>query len=111
MLKIEKELFQWEKERYVFVESNNSSITIIQFYNKDNSTAPEVPVVNGKAKIPNYLLKNYLPIVALGCSEVSGGTQVICRKVFKVLKRARPEFYIDDDENIKDVIYDGGVEI
>ncbi len=111
MLKIEKELFQWEKDRYVFVDENDSSITHIQFYNKENGQGPEIPVRNGKAQIPNYLLKESLPIVALGCIQVANGTQVLGRKVFKVLKRARPEFYVDDNNDIKDVIYDGGVEV
>lgn len=111
MLKIEKELFQWEKQRYVLVDGNETSITHIQFYNKEKSYGPEIPVVNGKAQIPNYLLKDSLPIVALGCIQVGNGTQVLCRRTFKVLKRARPEFYIDDNEQIKDIIYDGGVEV
>lgn len=110
MLKIDREIFQWEKERYVYV-SNSSSITHVQFYNRENSIAPEVPIENGKAKIPNNLLKEALPIVALGCKQVSDGSQVICRRTFKVLKRARPESYIDTSEDFKDVVYDGGVEI
>ena len=113
-LYIEKELFQWEKNRYVFVNrtENESAISCIQFYNSKSRTGPEIPLENGKAKIPNYLLKDYLPIVALGCTTDSEGTQVICRRTFKVLKRARPEFYVDDEDSVvKDVIYDGGVEV
>lgn len=112
-LRIEKELFQWEKNRYVFVDRTNNEpqISHIQFYNSKSVHGPEIPIENGKAKIPNYLLKEYLPIVALGCIADSEGTQVICRKTFKVLRRARPEFYIDEDNAIKDVIYDGGVEV
>lgn len=111
MLKIDKELFQWESERYVYVSNQASSITHIQFYNRENSFAPEVPVENGKAQIPDCLLKEALPIVALGCKQVSNSSQVMCRKTFKVLKRARPESYIDTSENFKEIVYDGGVEI
>lgn len=111
MLKIDGELFQWEKKRYVYLSSNTSSITHIQFYNHENSIAPEIPVENGKVQIPDYLLKEALPIVALGCKQVSGGSQVICRKIFKVLRRARPESYIDTSDDFKEIIYDGGVEI
>ena len=111
MLKIDKELFQWEKERYVYVDDKASSITHIRFYNRENSIAPEVPVESGKAQIPDCLLKEALPIVALGCKQVSSGSQVVCRKTFKVLKCARPANYIDTSESFKEVIYDGGVEI
>ena len=38
-------------------------------------------------------------------------TQVATRRVFKVLKRVKPEFYFDDDEQGIEVIYDGGEEI
>lgn len=113
VLRIEKELFQWEKGRYVFLETeeNEPSISCFQFYNKKSRYAPEVPVEDGKAMIPNYLLKEDLPIVALACSNDSGETQVISRREFKVLKRVRPEYYIDDDDTSKDIIYDGGVEV
>ena len=111
MLKIDRELFQWEKERYVYLSGNTSSITHIQFYNRENGIAPEIPVESGKAQIPDCLLKEALPIVALGCKQVSGGSQVVCRRTFKVLRRARPESYIDTSDNLKEVIYDGGVEI
>ena len=108
-LSIDKELFQWEKDRYVLV--NDNSITIVQFYNKKSKYGPEIPVENGKAMIPNYLLKEHLPTIAIACTGSIGETQVISRREFKVLKRIRPEYYIDDDDTSKDVIYDGGVEI
>lgn len=113
ILKIEKELFQWEKGRYVFVEldEKDPAISSIQFYNKNSKYAPEVPVENGKAQIPNYLLKENLPIVALACSDTEDESLVMGRRVFKVLARSKPEFYIDDEDTSKDVIYDGGVEV
>ena len=116
MLKVKKELFQWEKNQYVYVDNTNTEYNIshIQFYNKKSSYGPEIAVEEGRAKIPNYLLKENLPIVALGCikdSENSENLEVVCRKIFKVLPRPKPEFYIDDDNTFKDVIYDGGVEV
>jgi hypothetical protein len=116
MLKIDKELFQWEKGRYVIV--NNPNITTVEFYNKKSKQGTEEYVVNGKAKIPNFLLQENLPIVALACTDDEDGTKVISRKVFKVLPRPKPEFYVDDDESPinpdipgVDIIYDGGVEV
>lgn len=120
MLNIDKELFQWEKGRCVIVSKNNPEITTVQFYNKKTKIGPEAYVVNNKAQIPNFLLKESLPIVALACTEDKNGnrTRVISRKVFKVLARPKPEFYVDDNEGPInpdvpgiDIIYDGGVEI
>lgn len=119
-LKIEKELFQWEKNRFVIIDKkeNEPNISRVQFYNKKSKIGPEVPIVNNKAQIPNSLLKENLPIVALACTEDHEGTQVISRRVFKVLARVKPEYYIDDDpsnpddpETGIDIIYDGGVEV
>lgn len=112
-LKIDKELFQWEKERYVFVEGIEEypGVSVIQFFNKKSECGPEVPIENNKAKIPNYLLKDCLPITALACTKVFNGTQVVCRKVFKVLGRVKPEYYIEDEDTSKDIIYDGGIEV
>ena len=109
MLKIDKELFQWEKERYIIVM--DSTITHVQFYNREDGFAQEVRVVDGKAQIPNKFLKEALPIVALECKQVMTGSQVLGRRVFKVLKRARPENYVDTDDGFKDIVYDGGVEV
>lgn len=112
MLKVNKELFQWEKNRHVYIDQNKEGpiLSCIQFYNKKSKTSFESPIENGKAAIPNFLLKESLPIVALGCIKVQDETQVIYRKEFRVLQRVKPEFYIDEDV-YKDVIYDGGVEI
>lgn len=119
ILRIEKELFQWEKGRYVFVDVNeHSDISSIQFYNQRTKIAPEILVENGKAQIPNYLLKENLPIVAVACKKGPEGSQVIGRRVFKVLGQPKPEYYVDDDPfypdepgTAIDIIYDGGVEI
>ena len=116
MLKIEKELFQWEKGRFVVV--SNPIVTTIEFYNKKSKYSDEVSVENGQAQIPNKLLKESLPITALACIDDEDGTKVISRKTFKVLARPRPEFYVDDEDGpiepgpdipSVDIIYDGGV--
>lgn len=108
ILYIDKELFQWEKERYVFVKDDN--VTLVQFYNKKSKSGQEVPVENGKAKIPNHLLKDNLPITAVACLGSNGNTQVINRREFKVLGRAKPEHYVEDDI-VTQIIYDGGMEV
>lgn len=112
MLEIRKELFQWEKERYVHIsrDVNKPHINCVQFYNKKSKTSEDSFIEDEKAKIPNSLLRESLPIVALGCIKDSEGTKVICRREFKVLPRVKPGSYIDED-TYRDVIYDGGVEV
>lgn len=97
---IEKELFQWERGRYVNVSSDNSEpeITFIQFYNEENAVGPEVALEKGKAKIPDYLLEKSLPIMAVACAIKEGEAQVIERRKFRVLKRAKPESYTETDD-------------
>ena len=117
MLKIDKELFQWEKGRFVTV--SNDSITTVEFYNKKSKYSDEVSVENGQAQIPNKLLKEALPIAALACiDDGDNGTKVVTRKTFKVLERPKPEFYVDDEDGPVnpgpdipgiDIVYDGGV--
>lgn len=123
MLKIEKELFQWEKGRKVIV--SDSKVTSVEFYNKKSKYSDEIVVENGQAQIPNKLLKEALPIAALACiDDGDNGTKVISRKTFKVLARPKPEFYVDDDDPVipdepdtpdvpdipgVDIVYDGGV--
>lgn len=110
MITIDKELFQWEKNRYVFIV--NSEATFVQFYNKNSFEAKVVPISNNKAKIPNYLLSEGLPITAAVCTgESSGDLKVITRREFKVLKKPRPEGYYDEDFTGYEIVYDGGLEV
>lgn len=119
-LVIERELFQWEKNRKVFIKGENSSdINCIRFFNKKSSTSLEVAVIDESAKIPNSLLTEDLPIIALACMGTSDKAKVILRKEFKVLYCPRPENYegnVDDDSDYPDInideeiIFDGGVE-
>ena len=114
MLRIEKELFQWEKDRYVYITQSNTEIVTVEFYNKKSDVAMEVYVTSNKAKIPNELLKENLPITAIACADIEKGNNVVARKTFKVLARPKPQYYVDDSDNPDipgiDVVYDGGVE-
>jgi hypothetical protein len=47
MLKIDKELFQWEKGR--FVKVNDDNISTVEFYNKKSENTEEVIVEEGQA--------------------------------------------------------------
>lgn len=107
---IEKELFQWERDRYVNIslDENDENITYVQFYNNINKIGPEIPLKNNKARIPDYLLEESLPIMAVACIGSEGSTQVIGRRQFKIIRRARPENLVEAD---KHVIYDGGEEV
>ena len=111
-IEIDKELFQWDKNRCLTISLNDSetSPSVLQFYNSKSPEAIEREFFKDKNTIPNELLKDYLPIVVLACSNDGEETKVLHRKEFKVLKRPRPENYIDDDLSIE-LIYDGGVEI
>lgn len=121
---VDKELFQWEKNRSIFLELNDSDpeISFIQFYNKNSKVGPEIPVINNEAKIPDYLLEESHPIMAVACTGKIGETLAVSRREFKVLKRARPEKYEDESDEPpapgepekpdydEEIIYDGGEE-
>ena len=49
-------------------------ITFIQFYNNKSQIGPEIPLENNKAKIPDYLLEESLPIMAVACVGSKGKT-------------------------------------
>jgi hypothetical protein len=55
ILKIDKELFQWEKNRFILLEKqdNEPKISCVQFYNKKSKISIEENIVDGKVKIPN----------------------------------------------------------
>ena len=112
MLSIDKELFQWEKGRYVSIASEAAGADFVQFYNSKSKNAISVNVKNNTAKIPNELLEVNLPITALICIKNEEGDEVVHRKTFKVLYRPKPETYIDPDPSGPDseIVFDGGVE-
>ena len=99
---IDKELFQFEKDRYIQVDEDLlGRIDHIQFYNDDNSTTKTVSIINGKALIPDELLMQSLPIMAVGCKQTENGSYLgIIRKQFKVIPRARPGSYEEEESNV-----------
>lgn len=108
VIEIERELFQWEKERYVIVKPLEliKDVYCLQFYNKKSKSALEEFVKNNnRVKIPDILLTQNIPITVIACSKEGEGTQVLAYKTFKVLPRLRPESYSEDDEII---LYGGG---
>jgi len=98
-IKIDKELFQWEQNREVFVDfdKDETQTYYIQFFNPKTQQSPLTQITEGRALIPNELLQFCLPITALICTE----TQVLARKEFKVLKRPKPEGY---DNTLKELL-------
>lgn len=92
-IRIDRELFQWEKERKIIVELDQPKDNLfVQFFNRKNNEAPLSPLEDGHAKIPNNLLEDSLPIMAIVCDE----QKVYARKEFRVLKRPRPINYQDE---------------
>ena len=117
MLKIDKELFQWERGRVVAVEPSNPDVTLVEFYNTKSTESKAVAIVDGYAQIPDELLQYNLPITASACTNGLNGTRVIDRVVLKVIARPKPEGYHpgstpDDPDapNISgvDIVFDGG---
>ena len=94
------ELFQWEKDRYVYIEQSDQGerVYCVQFYNKKSQVAEEDCLIDGKVKIPNKLLTQNIPITVIACGEQGDGTRVLAQKSLRVLPRTRPMSYIDDDD-------------
>ena len=90
-IKIDKELFQWEQNREVFVDFDKDPIKpqYVQFYNLNTKTSPLVELYNNRAIIPEDLLQIPAPITVLACTD----SQVLARQEFRVLKRPKPEGY------------------
>lgn len=103
MLSVDKELFQWEKDRYVNIMTTNPIITVVEFSNKKAEESISVLVTNNKAKIPNQLLQESIPIFALACTGQPGTTKVVGRKQFRVLKRKKPTDYTEDIPDAPDI--------
>lgn len=108
---IDKELFQWEKNRQIqlILEDGDPQITHVQFYNCKISPSPISLLIGNYAQIPDELLQYPYPIMAVACSD----TWAIARREFKVLKRVKPENYDDNEggESYLEIILDGGEEI
>lgn len=111
-IEINKELFQWEKGRFVTFSASGLTPTFFVFYNQKSKYGTEVFPEGNKVYFPDFLLKESIPITVEACIGQAGSGQVIKRATFKVLKRARPENYIDsENEDSNHIIYDGGEEV
>lgn len=121
---VDKELFQWEKNRYIFIKTDSASEelpTFAQFYNKKMLKSLDSPVIDNKIKIPNQLLEYDIPVMVVVCTGSYEDAHAISRKEFKIIRRAKPEngsenpdepdIPSEDDPTDKDIIYDGGEEV
>ena len=78
----------------------------------------ENPIEDNKARIPEALLEECLPIMVLVCSGNIEDSHVLSRKEFKVIKRTKPGTKPGSDkpnvptppDSDKEIIYDGGEE-
>ena len=107
----DKELFQWEKNRYIQIEPDiGQNLTYVQFDNNNTKDGILVLIQNNTAKIPDVLLKDKIPIMANICEGPKEATRVITRKQLKIIPRSKPESYRDEEDVYKEIIYDGGEE-
>lgn len=109
---LDKELFQWEKNRYIHIEPDmGQNLTFVQFDNANTKDGIVVLIQDNMAKIPDILLKDKLPIMANICEGPKDETRVITRKQLKIIPRSKPESYRDEENDFKEIIYDGGMEV
>lgn len=98
MLFLDKELFQYERGRYLCIDERVSDkIDHVQFYNTDSSNTQIVSITaledNSKiAYFPDNLLTENYPITAIGCKydEETGSYWGVTRKQFSIIPRPRP---------------------
>lgn len=127
---VDKELFQWEKNRYIFIKTDSASEelpTFAQFYNKKMSKSLDSPVIDNKIKIPYQLLEYDIPVMVVVCTGSYEEAHAISRREFKIIRRAKPGNGSEDPDDPeipdipdvpggdgptdKDIIYDGGEEV
>ena len=93
------QLSQWDTGRIVSV--SNSDATKIHFANQGDSKAPIIDIINGEAKIPDYLLQTGKTLFAY--AVLDGVT--LESKSFSVSKRAKPEDYVYEEDQ-RNYIYE-----
>lgn len=93
------QLSQWDTGRSVSI--SNSNATKIHFANQGDSKAVIIDVINGEAKIPDYLLQTGKTLLAY--AVLDGVT--LESKTFAVRKRERPENYVYEDDQ-RNYIYE-----
>ena len=119
-IKIDKELFQWEKDRKITIETSPEEpvITILEFYNANSRVGEAEVLENNEAFIPNHLLRESKPLTVLACIGEKGNTKPIDRQQFRVIPRPCPEGYDDNSTSppVPDfptyisIIFNGGEE-
>ena len=92
-------LSQWDTGRRLSV--TGSTATHVHIANRGDSHAPIMDIVNGEAKIPDYLLQNGKELCVY--LVMDGITQE--SKIFSVQKRERPENYVYEDDR-RNYIYE-----
>ncbi len=92
------QLFQWDVDRKVRIIGD---ATHAHFANQGDSKAPIMPVENGEADVPNYLLQSGKTLVVYAVKD--GVTLEF--KHFSVRDRERPENYVYDDDQ-RNYIYE-----
>ena len=117
----DKELFQWEKDRKIYIESSIEEpvITILEFYNANSKVGEAEILENNEALIPNHLLRMAKPLMVLACTGEKGNTKPVDRRQFRIIPRPCPEDYSDDSAapglpNLPSgvhIIFNGGEEI
>lgn len=117
----DKELFQWEKDRKIYIESSIDEpvISILEFYNANSKVGEAEVLENNEALIPNHLLRVSKPLMVLACIGEKGNTKPIDRRQFRIIPRPCPENYFDDSTapeqpdlpSCAHIIFDGGEEI
>ena len=90
---------QWDTGRSVSI--SNSNATKIHFANQGDSKAVIIDIINGEAKVPDYLFQTGKTLFAYAVKD--GVTQE--SKSFAVRKRERPENYVYEDDQ-RNYIYE-----
>ena len=96
---VDPQLSQWDVGRSVKV--SDTKATHIHFANQGDSKAVIIDIINGEAKIPDYLLQTGKAIIAY--LVLDGVT--LESKSFPVRKRERPENYVYEDDQ-RNYIYE-----
>ena len=100
ILNVDPQLSQWDAGRSVSI-SEDSKATHIHFANQGDSKAVIIEIVDGTAKIPDFLLHTGKTVIAY---EVLNGVTLGSRS-FPVRKREKPESYIYEEDH-RNYIYE-----
>lgn len=100
ILNVDPQLSQWDAGRSVSV-SEDSVATHIHFANQGDSKAVIIEIVDGSAKIPDFLLHTGKTVIAY---EVLNGVTLGSRS-FPVRKREKPESYVYEEDH-RNYIYE-----